>query len=525
MKKIKLSIVAFVLVSAGAIGQTLDEAIKLTNNEQFEKANGVFKTLVQSQPNNGELLFYYGENFIKNDKPEKAKEQYTKAVELNATSPYGYIGLGKLEWNDEKQTEAKANFYKATTLAAGKNATVLMKIAEVYIQSEIKNIPEALTLLAQAAKLEPKNPEVYILMGDAYLEQNVGTKAIENYEKAESLDKKNVRAILRQGQVWNRAKNYNLALESYKRAGLIDSTYAPAYREKAEIYARAGQYANAVYNYKRFLDLNNDCGARVRYAAFLFQAKQYKESVSASTDAQKCDAENAYLNRFLAFAQYESGDYENGLINSELFFKRVSPEIKIIPMDYEYYAKLLSKNKKDSLAIIQYQKALQLQPDKIELNSDIANAYKSMKKYGEAIKSYMIKVDAGKAGANDYYGLGLSYYYNKDFINADSAFVKFIKLQPEMSVGYLWRGKINSQLDPKNEKWSAKPFYETFLEKAKADEYKNNLIEANTYIGVFYMNNKDYCKAKEYFKKVSEIDPANANAKNFLNSAEAKKCP
>lgn len=526
MKKIRLSIVAFLAVSFALTGQTLQEAIKLTNNEQFSKAEESYKILLQGQPTNGEILFYYGENFYKDDRPEKAKEQYAKAVELNATSPFGYVGLGKMEWNDGKQTEAKANFYKATTLAAGKNATVLMKIAEVYIQSETKNIAEALTLLGQASKLEPKNPEVFILTGDAYLEQNNGNNAITNYEKAEALDKKSVRAILRQGQLYNRAKNYNLALDLYKKASLIDSSYAPAYREKAEIYARAGMYANAVYNYKRFLAINNDCGARVRYAAFLYQAKQYKESIAASKEAQTCDPKNVYLNRFLAYAEYEAADYENGLMNSELFFKNVSgSDIKVIPLDYEYYAKLLSKNKKDSLAIIQYRKALELQPDKIELNSDIATAYRNMKQYEEAIKSYKIRIDAGKGSANDYYGLGISYYYSKDFINADSSFVQFIKLQPDMSLGYLWRGKANAQIDSKNEKWLAKPYYETFLGKAKADENKNNQIEANTYMGVYYMNNKDFCSAKTYFKKIAELDPNNANAKNFLNSAEAKKCP
>jgi len=525
MNKIKLSIFAFIAVSGAAMAQTLTDAIKLTNNEQFEKADGVFKTLIQSQPNNGEFLFYYGENFFKNENTEKAKEQYQKAAEVNATNPFGYVGLGKLEWFEGKQAEAKANFFKATTLAAGKNATVLMKIAEAYTQAENKNIPEALNLLAQAAKLEPKNPEVYILTGDAYLEQNAGTKAVENYEKAESLDKKNVRAILRQGQVWNRAKNYPLALESYKKASLIDSTYAPAYREKAEIYARAGQFGNAVYNYKRYLDLNNDCGARGRYAGFLYQAKQYKESVAAAQEAQKCDPNNPYLMRYLAFAQYESGDYVNGLINSESFFKNANSGVKIIPLDCEYYAKLLSKNKKDSLAIIQYQKALEMQPDKIEIHADIANAYMNMKKYAEAIKYYKVKIDAGKAGANDYYGIGRAYYYSKDFINADSSFVQFIKLQPDMSLGYFWRGKVNSQLDPKNEKWLAKPYYEMFLNKAKPEETKSNLIEGNTYMGVYYMNNKDFCTAKTYFKKVLELDPNNANAKAFLNSAEAKKCP
>jgi tetratricopeptide (TPR) repeat protein len=528
MNRIKLSIVALVLTSSGMFAQTISDAIKLTTNEQFEKADAMFTTLIQGQPNNGEYHFYAGENQFKNEQYEKAKQHYQKAVEVNPTNAFGYVGLGKLEWFSGKQTEAKANFFKAQTLAAGKNATVLMKIAEVYTQAETKNLADATTLLGQAAKLEPKNPEVYILTGDVYLEQNDGTNAVNNYEKAGALDPKSVRAILRQGQVWNRAKNYTLAIETYKKAKNVDSTFAPAYREMAEIYLRAGQFGNAAYNAKRYLDLNNDCVARGRYAGILYEAKNYKESIVAAQEAQKCDANNVYLLRYLAFSQFETSDFVSGLANSDAFFAKATPDTKIVPKDYEYRAKLLSKNNKDSLAIIEYKKAMELQPDKVELNGDIANAYIKLKKYNEAIEAYKVKMAKVKPNANDYFGIGRAYYYNKDFINADSAFAKIILVQPDLPLGHLWRAKANTQLDPKNEKWSAKAFYEAYISKIKPEEVEKNkkdLIDAYTYLGVYYMNNKDVCTAKTYFKKVAELDAANKNAKAFLDSAEAKKCP
>ncbi len=528
MNRIKLSIVAFVLASSAMVAQTLQDAIKLTNNEQFDKADAAFKALIANQANNGEYLFYYGENFFKNEHPEKALEQYKKAVEVNATNPFGYVGLGKIEWYSGKQAEAKANFFKAQTLAAGKNATVLMKIAEVYTQAETKNLADATTLLAQAAKLEPKNPEVFILTGDVFLEQNDGTNAVNNYEKAGALDPKSVRAILRQGQVWNRAKNYTLAIDTYKKAKNIDSSFAPAYREMAEIYLRAGQYGNAAYNAKRYLDINNDCDARGRYAGILFEAKNFKESIVAAQEAQKCAPENVYLYRYLAFSQCEAADYTNGLANSDAFFAKATPDTKIVPKDYEYRAKLLSKNGKDSLAVIEYKKAMELQPDKAELNADLANAYIKLKKYAEAIEAYKTKIAKTKANSNDYFGIGRAYYYNKDFVNADSSFAQIVKAQPELPLGYFWRAKANVQQDLKNEKWLAKPYYEMYISKVKPEDVEKNkkdLIEAYTYMGVYYMNTKDFCTAKTNFKKVAEFDPANKNAKAFLDSAEAKKCP
>lgn len=527
--KIKISIVALICFSSAAISQTLVDAVKLTNNEQFEKADSVFNLLIQTQPNNGEYLFYQGENYFKNEQFEKANDAYQKAIAVNPNSPFGYVGVGKIQWYNNKQAEAKANFNKAITISASKNATVLIKIAEAYTNFETKNLAEAQALMAEALKLDAKNVEAYIIAGDVYLEQNDGTEAIVNYEKASSLDPKSVRAILRQGQVWNRAKNYNLALDTYKKASLIDSAFAPAYREKAEIYFRAGKYGDAVYQYKRYLELNNDCGALSRYAGFLNQAKQYKESIDAATKALQCDPTNAYLFRYKGFSEYESGDYINGLKTMNSFFELAlkNPSLKIISTDYEYRAKLLAKNGQDSLAVLEYKKAMELQPDKIELYSDMANSYLKMKKNTEAIESYKIKIEKGKPNVNDYFGLGRAYYYSKDFINADSSFAQIVNSQPELALGYLWRAKVNSQVDSKNINWLAKPFYESFIAKVKLEEterYKKDLIDAHTYMGVYYINKKDNCTAKKEFQKVLEMDANNTNSKNFMKSKEAAAC-
>ena len=522
IKKSKLIVGLFLVASSTMIAQTLNDALKLTTNEQFESADAAYKLLIQTQPNSGDYYFYYGENYFKNDNMEMANTMYQKGADVNPTNPLPYVGLGKVQWYKGQTAEAKANFFKATTLGAEKNATVFMKIAETYIAAPTKNLSDAFILLAKATKLEPKNPEVYILTGDAFLEQNNGTKAVENYEKAGALDPKSSRALLKQGQVWNRAKNFQLAIDTYKKAKLIDSSFAPAYREAAEIYHKAGQDKVAYSQMKKYIQLNNDCGARARSAGFALESKFYKEAVADAKEAQKCDTNNVFLYRYLAYAQYETADYPAGLENSNKFFLKAlagKDKDKVIGMDYEYRAKLLSKTGKDSLAIIDYKKALELQPEKTELNGDIANAYLKMKKYPEAIASYKVKMEKGKFGANDYLGLTRAYYQSKDFINADSSAVQIIKAQPELQHGYLWRAKANVQLDTDNKKWAAKPFYEMYLTKVKpedAEKNKNELIGAYNYLAAYYAEKKDCPNVKLHMQKVLELDPANAQAKKVL---------
>ncbi len=519
MKKINIVFGAMAMFTTSLFAQSsLKDIIKLTTNEQFQSADEAFKKLVQVAPNNGEYYFYFGENYFKNDNIDLAKSTYQKGADVNATHPLCYVGLGKVQWYQGKQADAKANFFKATTLAAGKDPIVLMKIAEAYINADNKNLADAFTLLTQAAKLDSKNLEVYLLTGDAFLEQNDGTKAIENYEKAANLNAKSVEAILRQGQLYNRSRNYQLAVEFYKKAIAIDSLFAPAHRELAEIYLRANQFKNASTEYKRYLQINNDCGARSKFAGVLNQTKQYQESIDAANEAMKCDSNSAYLYRYLAYDYYQLKDYANGLKSCNKFFAKVNPE-KIIPQDYENRAKLNAQTGNDSLAIIDFKRIIEQDSSRTEFNGDIANAYKKTKKYKDAIEYYNKKIKTGKANANDYNGVGLCYYYSKDFINADSSFSQVVKQQPELYIGYLWRAKSNAQLDPKNEKWQAKPFFETFITKVKPEEVdksKNNLIEAYYYLAAYYAEKKDSANTKLYMQKVLEIDPNNAQAKKIL---------
>ena len=104
---------------------------------------------------------------------------------------------------------------------------------------------------------------------------------------------------------------------------------------------------------------------------------------------------------------------------------------------------------------------------------------------------------------------------------ADSAFAQVTRTNPDLSVGYLWRAKSNTQLDPNNEKALAKPYYEQFTAKVKPEEAEKNkkdLIEAYSYLGYLSMKQKDNASAKTYWQKVIELDPANKKATDALAS-------
>ena len=176
--------------------QTLKEAIAMTDNEQYEVAGDLFKSLLQKEPANGTNWFYYGENYFKSDNLDSAAIAYSKGLQAEPTNPINLVGTGKIKLEKGLNSEARADFDKALTMSGSKTSLVQSEVAESFIRTRNKDLSYAIKLLNNAIAVDSKNPELYILLGDAYSEQNNGTLAAENYNRALDLDKKAVKAIV-----------------------------------------------------------------------------------------------------------------------------------------------------------------------------------------------------------------------------------------------------------------------------------------------------------------------------------------
>ncbi len=546
--------------------QTLQEAIKKTQNENYAAAALDYAALIGKEPSKGENYFYYGENFFGNNDLEGANAQYQKGTELNATYPLNYVGLGKVLLNKGKEADAKAMFYKAATLGANKNAEVMRKTAEAYINAETKNLDEAITQLNNAIKIDANNPENYILMGDALLEKNPtdGSTPIKNYQKASELNPKSTKGILREGKLYQRGRNYQLAIDFYKKALEIDATFAPAYRELAEVYMMAGRNKDAIEYWKKYLELNNSNDARYRYFTALYNNKQYTDAIAEGESLMNKGYSNLYIPRLLGYAYTEMGNktdtaaFSKGLVAINKFFELASDiqNFKYLPTDYKYKGMLLSKNGKDSLGVIEIEKAISLDPNtNCELWAEAGRIWSKAKNYNKAIAAWEKRTTCAKAmNGQDNFEFGRVYYSAagakqreasaiKDakakaakeaeatpyFVKADTCFSMLIKSNPTFAAGYFWKGRVETYLDPKNEKWLSKPLFEKALELTKPNEktgsYKSNVIEALEYLGYYHLTqnaNKANPESDKFFNELKTIDPNNEKAKNYFAPPKGK---
>ena len=423
-----------------------------------------------------------------------------------------------LENNPQK---AKLDFDKAISISKSKNIEVLQAIAESYLEDP-KFVNEALSLLLKAKSLDDHNPETFILLGDAYLQQNNGGLAITSYEMAASLDPKQAKPHYKIGLVYLRSRNFSGAQEAFTKAITVDQGYTLAHKEVGELYYQMKEADKAVNSYQKYLSLTSkpEVG-KLRYAFFLFMAKEYGKANDIFRELAQAPDVSPITLRFYAVSLFEAGDYQQSRnIFDQYFAKSPQQEIKRTN-GYSHYGKLLLKQNEDSLAVISFTKSLSLENKQPEILQLVAETYFKTKKYPAVISAYeQLLMMRPKPSSQDYYTLGRAYYFNKQYEKADVMFMKLIELQPNMTVGYLWEARAKSNLDPESENGLAKPYYEKLIEKASTnpEKSKNDLVEAYSYLGYYHFLKQEMPVSKSYWQKVLMPNPNDAKATEALKA-------
>lgn len=528
--KISQCVAIFLSISGATYGQTLKDAIQKTDNERFVEATADFRKLIALEPTNGTNYFYFGENYYKHGDLDSALVLWKKSFEVSPLNPISIVSNGKASWLKGETEAAKLQFASALKLTKNKNPEVLRNIAATYTYSPVKNLDEAILLLETAVKLDSKNEDGFLILGDALLEKTPsdGSPAIKNYNRVLDINSKSPRGIVRTAKLYQRAQNYELANEKYKEAQAIDPTYAPAYRENAELNMLFKQSNKAIENWKKYLELNNSDDARYRYATSLFTGKQYCEAIPELEGLQTRKFNNFYIERMITYSYYECAkdpeSVKKGLDASTRFFALV-PSQKVIYLDYKYKGLLLSKSGSDSLAVVELEKASAINDEAAkELAGEIGKLSMKMKKYDKVINVYEFKKSVLKLTAQEQFELGRAYYFGpKNYVLADSSFAQLTRISPTYAPAYLWRARATYPQDPNNAKWLAKPYLQKVIELVKPEERatggnKAMIIEAAKYLGGYYVTSseKNMEKAKEYWTIVKQLDPVDKQAKAFF---------
>jgi len=524
------SVIITVLFSAVLSAQgSLENSKKLLDLEKYKEAQNNLKQLVASSPST-EAYFYLGKSLLADSLLQEAQDNFLKAKNADEENPLGFVAFGIASLIKNDSAAAVSNFEEAIDQSDSKDLNIYLEIADAYILTSQKKFMYPISKLNEAKEKNwKKSSEIYTKLGDIYYILNDGSNAINNYQTAIAYDKENIHPYLRISDLYVRVKNYTDAEQFLKDAKSIDSLYAPTYRYIGEFYNSVKQYELSEQMYKKYLELTEITTAKKeRYAVILYLAKKYEQTVAALLELELIKPLTPQLQHILAFSFYSLDNFNNGIAAFEKYFSQVNKS-DITTTDYEYFAKLLGMSGKDSLAVVNYRNSLELNPENCALHGEIAASYFKMKKWSQAADEYKTKQNcSGKFLLREYFDYGRSLMMVKRYQDADSVFLKITELKPEFPLGYLMRARTNSSIDTTSELGLSKPHYEKFIElaaaSADAPKYKNDLVEAYSYLGYYFYLKKDDIEFKttweENFKinwqKVLDLDPKNTQAAEAL---------
>lgn len=557
-KAIKITL-GLVLAASATFAQTLADAQKAIDAEQYQKGKAILRTLTKSEPSNAENFFYLGNLYlntstisVRPDYIDSAKVVFEQGVAADGKFALNYVGLGAVDL--AKNANPDAHFNTALELTKRKDHTTELYIGKAYIGAPEPKLTEALAHLEKAKALNDKDAQLFLAFGDAYRAQEKNSEAFSAYRTAYDLDKTLLRSKVELGKINKLSKAYPESIAEYNSVIALDPSYGPAYRELAEAYYQwantsqkeyEGRIDQALKYYEKYMDLTDrSLDSRLRHADFLYLAKDFKALEAEAKEMAKMDKVNPRVLRYLAYSAYENGNYASSAVALKDFISKVEPE-RIISQDYLYLGKaLMQDTSKMDEAIVNITKAVEMDSTNAAIMGEIGKNLYDAKKYADAAKAYEISILNPERSLLDYYYLGLSYYFDygaqrnadlnppKDLlVKADSAFSYLVQRSPTTQGAWQYRGRINRLLDDVDDSQGlGVPFYEKYVdivtvEKPElAEKSVPGLIEAYSYLGsVAARKDANNEKANEYFNKVLALDPNNTTAQQAIKAIEGSK--
>jgi tetratricopeptide (TPR) repeat protein len=572
-RKAVLAIIAalcFMLPTAGA--QSLDKGLHLLDMDQFHNAAAFFKDITKQAPTNSDAWYYLGLTYCDLGNADSASIAFNAGVTADPKNPANFSGQAMVMHLKNNDVQAKAMFVTASKMRQKKYPNGLITILRGYALCKypVNEFIDGVYKDAQAADL--KNPNIYLRWGDIeYNAKDYGAASLA-YTRAATYDDKNVLAHYLLGQMYNAARNNTAALVELDAALAIDPMFVPAIKVKGDAYYDSEKYDQAAIWYDKYIQLTEETiPSLTRYANVLFLAKKYDKTHDVIAKVLKLEPNNPYMLRLMGWVSYETNNDADGISALARYFQIKGDTAKmILPLDYDYYAKLLQRTGKDSLAVIYFQKSMAADSSNLArrklLLETISDLYYKQNKKVEAA-SYLERTRQFKTGIDGVLENKIGNLYKEAalelippvtdtlqrkafllnpspafldlLVKADSSFSKVCQSNPTIFLGFVARARIANLLDPDGTKGLAKPYYEKTIELAMANnpEAKGTIIEGLQYLVsqayyAYVAAGKDKEKSAqakaqliEILNKIIAVDPGNAYATANLKllTAPAKK--
>jgi len=442
--------------------QTVQEGLGHLYADRWQSAVGVFQKLLAQNPNNIEASYWLGQTYFDMDDNNMAKEVYEKGLAASNNAPLLLVGMGHYLLAEKKVNEARQNFETALSMSKDKkgkdNPDILNAIGRAHTDSKAGDYKYAEQILRTASELSPKNPDIFLNLGNAIRKARpgeAGRDAYEAFRKSTEINPNFAYAYVRIAKLFETQRNWDLVLENLNKAIAVDPNFSLAYYELFYYYFPRREFAQAETYFNKYVAsrpnesktdhdyLNSQlCWAKKDYDCAITKAESVKAAMGANVKPR--------VFKQLAYSYLGKSDFANAKTNVDSYFGKEKEGFA--PGDYKLKAEIYAASGVpcDQLYAIYLEGASvdTVLQDKINYLTEAADDFKKRGcKQQEADMRLAIFKERKSPNPLGLINIGILYTQTDKLQTADSIFAAFTTLMPDSIYGHYWRGKVNGTLD------------------------------------------------------------------------------
>jgi len=280
------------------------------------------------------------------------------------------------------------------------------------------NYVDAIEQYTKAIELDPDFEKAYISRAGVYSRSGDHEKAAMDYDRAVVFDEKETELYYLSGNEWHLHGNNELALKKLTYAIQLKKNFLEAFQVRSEVYMQLEKYELALEDCKRCLKLKEDDRTYYNLAQVYEKLEMFSEAeeaykMSINMNRRLVQTHFAYAqllfsrekyneasNSIMQVLQLEPKHLEGILLQSLILaaqgsYPKANEVLSMASIDYPdeeriyiYRGDINSRMNQASYAIIDYGKALELNPDNAQVYYKRGGAYEEIRDYEKALEDY-----------------------------------------------------------------------------------------------------------------------------------------
>jgi tetratricopeptide (TPR) repeat protein len=564
MKRLILAcLCATLLLNVTAFAQNLEEGKQHLFAMRSASAIAHFEKLHAAAPTNPEIIYWLGQSYLESEESmterlAQARKVYAAGLTATSDAPLVKVGMGHVELLSGQTESARQHFESALVATQDRkgnnNPQIAYAIGRALYEADKADYAWGVRLMEDAANRSPKNPEMWVLLGNLHRKANPGeggNQAFICYSKAIEIDSAFGPAYLVRSRMAEKAQDYELQKSLLDKAVEKNSGYSAAYYDLFYYYFKRLKLLEAEQQIKEYIkskpvkEIQDDflyaqlCWRKADYDCAIAMANNLIEQMGANAKPKAFRLlADAHLKRGNIYASKGDStkarsDFNMAKKNSDQFFQYKQLN-DYIANDHKIRADILYKIGTDMDEIYSnyligstLDTVVSSKIDFLKLGQVFFNENKVYNKEAQIIEQILsIKP---RPILNDYFDLTIAYFRSGQNEKSRESAQLMIQKYPQQVYGYEWAFNNSRIIDTVRKDSIAVPDALRLNQFSATDtaKFKKQYINTLKYLASYYINDaRDRDQALVYFRKWLAVDPANAaTIQGYIDQIEKSAAP